>query len=68
MKRIVTTLATLALAATMAAPVFAAKAPKGQAQTKTAAVKTTAKHHRMSKKRAKTARRAAAAKSATPSK
>jgi hypothetical protein len=54
MKRIVTTLGTLALAFSLGSPVFAAtaaKAPKAQDQTKTATAKPQAK--KMSKKSSK---------------
>jgi len=45
MKRIVISLATLALAASLAAPLFGATAPKGQTQGQTMSSKTPAKHH-----------------------
>lgn len=63
MKRITTTLGTLALALSLGAPVFAAnapKAPKGPAQTTTATAKPQAKHKTVSKK-SKSARKTAKA-------
>ena len=76
MKRIATTLGTLALALSLGAPAFAAKAPKapkGQAQTTAATAKPQAKHQTASKKSRKSTRKSAkasvkpaSAKSTTP--
>jgi hypothetical protein len=68
MKRIVSTLGTLALALSLGVPAFAATAPRPQATTKTAAAKPSAKSKTAAKKSAKTAHKAApsSAKSAAP--
>jgi len=67
MKKIINTLATLALALSFGVPTFAATAARPQAQVKTTAVKSPAKGKKTVKK-SKLARRAAPAntKTATP--
>lgn len=68
MKRIVSTLGTLALALSLGVPAFAATAARPQAAEKTTAAKPAAKHNTAAKKGTKTAHKAAptSAKSAAP--